>query len=119
MKRKTFLRHTLSVLSIVIFTILAFGSSDSDGSGASSSEDLLAYNYAEDFVKKQLRSPSTAEFAGLFEKRDHITKIGTREYRIQSYVDSQNGFGAMIRSNWSCTIKFQGDRVLCNDLVVN
>lgn len=85
----------------------------------SSSEDLLAYNYAEDFVKQQLKSPSTAKFPGIWDgKRDHITKLGNREYKINSYVDSQNGFGAMLRSNWSCVIYFEGDKVGYRDLII-
>ena len=117
MQKRKFIKHLLSILSISIFIFIAIGSSDSDSS-SSSSEDLLAYNYAEDFVKQKLKSPSTAKFAGLFEKRDHITKVGDREYRIRSYVDSQNGFGATIRSNWSCTIKFVGNNVQCDDLAI-
>ena len=118
MNKRNFIKHLLSILSICIFIFLAFGSDDSDSSGSSSSEDLLAYNYAESFVKKKLKSPSSAKFAGLFEKRDHITKVGDRKYKIVSYVDSQNGFGAMIRSNWSCTITFVGERVKCDDLII-
>jgi hypothetical protein len=117
MEKRKFLKNLLSILSIVVFIFIAFGSSDSD-SDSSSSEDLLAYNYAETYVKQRLKSPSTAEFAGLFEKRDHITKVGDREYKITSYVDSQNGFGATLRSKWSCTIKFVGNNVQCNGLVV-
>ena len=52
-------------------------------------------------------------------KKDHITKTGENEYKISSYVDSQNGFGAMIRSEWSCTIKFvENDKVQCKDLII-
>ena len=50
---------------------------------------------------------------------DIIRKTGENEYKISSYVDSQNGFGAMIRSEWSCTIKFvENDKVQCKDLII-
>jgi len=86
---------------------------------SSSSEDLLAYNYAEDFVKQRLKSPDSAKFPGIWDgKRDHVTKLGNREYRINSYVDSQNGFGAMLRTNWSCIIFFKGDNVGYRELEI-
>ena len=116
MKKRNFIKHLASLFTILIFIFIAFASGDSDSS--SSSEDLLAYIYAEDFVKQRLKSPSTAKFAGTFEKRDHITQVGDREYRISSYVDSQNGFGATIRSKWSCTIYFEGNNAKCKDLII-
>jgi uncharacterized protein YgiM (DUF1202 family) len=86
---------------------------------SSSSEDLLAYNYAEGFVKQRLKSPGSAKFPGIWDgKRDHVTKLGNREYRINSYVDSQNGFGAMLRTNWSCIIFFKGDNVGYRELEI-
>jgi len=57
----------------------------------------------EDFVKARLKSPSTADFQGVWSGRK-ITKNGT-EYTTRSYVDSQNGFGAMLRTNFVCTVK--------------
>ena len=82
------------------------------------SNKFLAYNYAEEFVKKRLKSPSTAEFPGTFEKNDHIKELGNNEYLISSWVDSQNGFGAMIRSRFSCKIIFEGNNVRCENLLI-
>lgn len=79
---------------------------------------LLAYNWSTDFVKKSLKSPSSASFAGLSEKPNHVKYIGNDTYLITSYVDSQNGFGAMIRSNYTCKIQFKGDKVVCTDLII-
>lgn len=80
--------------------------------------NFLAFNYAEDFVKQRLKSPSTAEFIGTFEKSDHITELENDEYLINSWVDSQNSFGAMIRSKFSCKIIFEGEKVRCENLVI-
>ena len=112
--------HLFSVLAIVLFLFIALGSNDDNGSGSSSSNTnkFLAYNYAEDFVKQRLKSPSTAEFPGTFEKDKHITEIGNKEYQINSWVDSQNGFGATIRSKFSCKIIFEGDNVRVENLVI-
>ena len=111
------LLHLSSTIAIFAFLFLAFGSS-SDSSSDTETNKMLAYNYAENFVKQRLKSPSTAEFPRLFEKAEHIIELGNDEYLIQSWVDSQNGFGAMIRSNFSCKIIFEGDKVRVEDLVI-
>ena len=120
MKVTKLTKHFLSILLISIFILIAIGSSDNESSSSSSSDrSRSAYYYGEEFVKKRLKSPSTAKFAGNLEKKDHVTKIAENEYKIDSYVDSQNSFGATIRSYWSCTIKFVDDNVQCENLVIN
>lgn len=78
-----------------------------------------AYIQAETFIKKKLKSPSTAEFPGVFEKKDHIVSMGGSKYKISSWVDSQNSYGAMMRTNFSCVIEFEGNKVSCTELAFN
>lgn len=47
-------------------------------------------------VKDRLKSPATAQFGGEF-RRESTTP------ELTGYVDSQNGFGALVRSTWVCT----------------
>jgi len=105
-----------AVLLIIIYSIGSNGD-DSSSSSSTSTKKFLAYNYAEDFVEKKIKSPSTATFPGVTEKDRHITDIGGGIYKIKSWVDSQNGFGAIIRTNFSCTIIFEGDNVRCENLI--
>lgn len=70
------------------------------------SNDEIAYA-AQQFVEKYLKSPSTAEFPELF--KSTVTKKGSDTYYISSYVDSENGFGAMIRSNYVVELKLKAD----------
>lgn len=123
MKMKKQVHHLFSILTIVTFLFLAFGSDNDNDDGSSSSSPetnkFLAYNYAEKFVKERLKSPSTAKFPGTTEKYKHITELGNTEYQIYSWVDSQNGFGAMIRSSFSCKIIFEGNNVRCENLVID
>lgn len=53
-------------------------------------------------IKKLLKSPSTAEFPNILEW--YIEKVDG-EIIVRSYVDSQNGFGATIRSEFQIKIK--------------
>ena len=105
----------IGVVLLIIFYII--GSNGDNSSPSSSTNKFLAYNYAENFIEKKLKSPSTADFPGVSEKDKHITDLGGGKYKINSWVDSQNGFGATIRTNFSCTIIFEGDNVRCEDLI--
>jgi hypothetical protein len=112
MKNK--ITHILSIFSIVIFTLLAIGSSDIKVEP----DPITAYVFAESFIKERLKSPSTAMFPSVMEKQNHVTDLGNDEYKINSWVDSQNGFGAMLRTKWSCTIKFIDDEVQVNNIII-
>lgn len=56
---------------------------------------------SERMVKDILKSPSTAKFPNILEWKFYKDKD---KIIIQSYVDSQNGFGAMIRSEFQITL---------------
>ena len=79
-------------------------------------DKIMAYNYAENFVKKQLKSPRTAKFPSVSEKITHVHEQNYNEYKIDSWVDSQNSFGALVRTRFICTIIFDGKNVKCKDL---
>ncbi len=106
---------------MIIFYIAYIGSveNDSSSNSSSSTNKFVAYSYAEDFVKQNLKSPSTADFPGVSEKDQHITNLGGGKYRIESWVDSQNSFGATIRAKFSCIIIFEGNKVRCEQLKFN
>ena len=56
-----------------------------------------AWVMAGNFVKQRLRSPSTAKFPY---KPDAYSYAGDCRHSIIGSVDSQNGFGAMLRSTF-------------------
>lgn len=63
--------------------------------------------YAKEFVKQGLKAPSTAEFPGtLLGISDWKVSRNKDVVTVQSYVDSQNGFGAMIRSNFAVQMSY-------------
>lgn len=72
----------------------------------SDEDSMMAYIMMEDFVRASLKSPSTAKFPGVFDGRaDHVKRTEHNRYLIVSYVDSQNGFGAMLRTNFTGEIE--------------
>ncbi|WP_162055087.1 hypothetical protein [Pontibacter pamirensis] len=70
-------------------------------------DKLQAYNLATDFVIASLQEPSTAEFPNTKERLKHVKQLGEKRYQIDSWVDSQDTYGAMRRRSFSCTIRMQ------------
>lgn len=111
-KRKLY--WTLGVIGVIIL-LFVIGRSD-DSSISNSNNDVTkqetpsvpdeseANIMAQGFIKQVLKSPSTADFPFL----DYTTTIDGSRYTVVSYVDSENGFGAMIRSNWRVVMDHNG-----------
>lgn len=59
---------------------------------------------AKDYVLASLKAPSTAEFD--YTHKFMISEVEKGLYEVASYVDSQNSFGAKIRSNWYVKIRY-------------
>lgn len=65
----------------------------------------MAAIQCQDFVRNRLNSPATADFPFLDRE---VRSEGNETYFVISYVDSQNGFGATIRSDFNCRIRYAG-----------
>ncbi len=76
------------------------------GSNSDSGElaQVAAQSSCETMVKNHLKSPSTAQFS-------NETETGFDPIAITGHVDSENGFGAMLRSSFHCTGTLQGGGV--------
>lgn len=63
-----------------------------------------AAQHLQKIVTPLLKSPSTAKFPSIVDwYSKETTEKGT--YLVSSHVDSQNGFGAMIRTTFKATLK--------------
>lgn len=65
----------------------------------------MAYIQSIDFVKQYLKSPSTAEF-DKFSADPNISNPTSNEYIITYHFDAENSFGAKLRSNYTCSLKY-------------
>jgi hypothetical protein len=52
----------------------------------------------QNFVKDRLKAPASADFKPGY--RDSVTRIDGQRYRVISWVDSQNSFGAKLRNHY-------------------
>jgi hypothetical protein len=64
----------------------------------------MAYTMMQEFVKRNLVSPASAKFQWITEPDCIIEKDGF-DYSVSSWVDSQNAFGAMIRTRFSGVVR--------------
>lgn len=65
-----------------------------------------AFVLSQDAVRAKLRAPSTASFPWSPTVSKHV---GNCKFRVLAYVDSQNGFGAMLRTNYIATLHYEPD----------
>ena len=77
------------------------------GSNDSSSSDrtLEAKSMCETFVKRQLKAPATAKFSD-----ESAAKVSATEYTSGGSVDSENSFGALLRSTYVCDMTYDASK---------
>jgi hypothetical protein len=61
----------------------------------------------EDYVKDYLKAPATAEFSGFADTQ--IIAQGHNKYAVIGWVDSQNSFGAELRTKYVCKTTDEGN----------
>lgn len=87
--------------------VYAVSSGSKSGSGAATEDDRLfgAKDACESFVKGELKSPATAKFSS-----ESSAKVSATEYTAGGSVDSQNSFGALLRSTFACDMTYDASK---------
>lgn len=67
-------------------------------------DEVMAYVMSQKPVERLLRSPGSAKFPTIPEAKSE--RIGECTFRIVSYVDAQNGFGAVARSFYTAEMEY-------------
>jgi len=70
-------------------------------------DKIEAYTVAHEFVLKELLAPKTAKFPWGSDVHK-VINTGNR-YKVTSYVDAQNAFGALIRNRYSVIMEYHGN----------
>lgn len=99
---------------VVIFLVLFVGYCTFSGGGSKEKKargpcyglHLNANQVAKDAVRKSLKSPSTASFTSAKAWQDKDCT-----FKFHGYVDAQNGFGAMIRSEYGGSLIMSEDPI--------
>lgn len=94
----------LAVLIVVVGAVRLIGMVLEDREGD-------ARKACEGYVRDSLKSPSSAEFS-----EAEAEERGEYGFTVSGAVDSENGFGAMIRNQYECKVNSIGDDWLLIDL---
>jgi hypothetical protein len=86
--------------------VISNSGDDSGGDSGDGRNDGMASVMCEQFVEERLKAPSSADFSGVF---DTTVSGSGNDYTVRGYVDAQNSFGAMIRSDYTCEIRDSGN----------
>lgn len=89
----------VGLVSILMLMVFISGSSQNrsfDGA-------LVAMQYCESAVKQCLRSPGSADFQ--YGHASRVISLDNDKYRLRSFVDSQNAFGAQMRTHFLCEVQ--------------
>jgi len=66
----------------------------------------VAYEFAKGFVEDRLASPSTAEFPSIWQLK--YEQVDASTWKLWFYVDSQNAFGATVRTQCYTKVMYLG-----------
>ena len=69
------------------------------------SSDVSAFVMSQTFVKQRLKAPSTADFPYISSDGVQTQYKGNCTHQVLAYVDSQNSFGAKIRTKYYVKLK--------------
>ena len=69
-------------------------------------DTTMAFVMSQEFVKRNLKAPSTAEFPWYTDDQVSVSQKPDCAFRVIGWVDAQNGFGAQIRSQYVVDLKY-------------
>jgi hypothetical protein len=112
--------HSVSLLIVTsifigLVTYWFYGAVDStlvsrqvsqNGSAGSSELNTQIWTYCQQIVKERLKAPATADFP--WDMKVTSSPNG-KTMTVVSYVDSQNSFGAKLRTHYVCQLERFGD----------
>lgn len=64
-----------------------------------------AYTYCKHFTEKRLKAPASAQWPAFSAIAKDVENLGDGRFKVLAHVDSQNSFGAMLRSKVNCTVR--------------
>jgi hypothetical protein len=74
---------------------------------------------AEDVVKSQLKSPSSAKFPFSYADEDVSITKSSNKYTVKSWVEAENSFGETLRSNFTVTMTKSGFKFTVDSCIID
>jgi hypothetical protein len=85
--------------AIVLLVAVSSGGDDDDYDSDTSYEAIAQCEAA---IEERLKAPTTAEFKS--------TAVGSGTWTVTGTVDSENSFGAMVRSSYRCSVIIDNEK---------
>jgi hypothetical protein len=92
----------LLILGCVLMTYVFLSRGNENSSGGQNLESMASVQ-CRNFVKDNIKSPSTAKFT-----TPMTTKLSDDTFEVVAYVDAENSFGAVVRNLFICRIRYEG-----------
>ena len=109
----------LLVIAVLFFVLIksCFSTSPEEDKRAQLNDlKIKALVYSHSCIKEKLKAPASADFPSDLKAVSHLNDS---IFIINSYVDSQNSFGAMIRTKYTCKITIiDEDHYRCDDVLL-
>lgn len=99
---------TITAAAVIALSALASGCGTPDYCDGSFAE-TSAFVASQQFVRRQLRAPSTARFPNITDREVRVSKVGECSFRVSGYVDAQNAFGGTVRTRYVARVRPSSD----------
>ena len=106
----------LTIIFLLIIVLLARACGGDTAESTTLGEGEAVY-YAREFVKRDLVSPATADFQSTYSME--VQELETDKWFVKGYVDSENNFGANIRTSFGCFMTYHPatDNVTLDEII--
>lgn len=99
---------TVGTLVLLVFLLSLVDIPEQETLAESGDHRIDAYIICHRFIEKDLIAPSTVDYP--FESYKAVTSpLDGESYRVASYFDAENRFGAKIRTSYDCVVKLLPD----------
>lgn len=100
------MRNVLLIIASIVAGYWIFGIPERGPrvEAASNCDRISAFVMSQEFVRRELKSPKTAEFPYISDATVTVTPGKKCRFSVASYVDAQNSFGALIRTNYTVDV---------------
>jgi len=106
------------LLAVFINWITSCGNTTTTTTKSDIPDNITICVTAQQYVEHFLKAPGSAKFPSCHAST--IENLGNKKYRVTSYVDSQNSFGALLRLNYTVLMEYKGnDRFQLIDVNTN
>lgn len=110
LKIHPFRRLIIGLVFLIIFiTLVITMNTNNKYSKQTEPSTQTAYSIAQSWVEERLKLPNTTNFPkNRYE--EHTLKLSNNKFKIDSYVETINSSGAMIRIKFTAVVQYKGEK---------